>query len=38
MTGPKIANPAEIDTENIVKPNFDELSEDQREAYEVLKK
>ena len=33
-----ILQPAKISAENIIRPSFDELSADQREAYETLKK
>ena len=34
MSGSKILWPSEVNAENIIKPTLDELSEDQRQAYE----
>jgi hypothetical protein len=36
--GNKIPKPADISTDNIIKPSFDELSEEHRQAYEAYKK
>ena len=33
-----IPHPTKVSTENIIKPSFDELSEDQRQAFEPLRK
>ena len=33
-----IPQPAKISAENIIKPSFDDLSEEQRKSYETLKK
>jgi hypothetical protein len=38
MSDSRIPQPSEINAENIIKPSFDDLSEDQRQAYEALKK
>ena len=34
----KIPKPSEIDADNIIKPNFEELSKEHRQAYEEYKK
>jgi hypothetical protein len=34
----KITNPAELNANNIIKPNLEELSEEHRQAYETYKK
>ena len=34
----KIPKPSEINADNIIKPNFEELSEEHRQAYEEYKK
>jgi hypothetical protein len=36
--GNKIPKPVDISTDNIIKPTFDELSEEHRQAYEAYKK
>ena len=36
--GNKIPKPVDISTDNIIKPSFDELSEEYRQAYEAYKK
>jgi hypothetical protein len=36
--GNKIPKPADISTNNIIKPSFDELPEEYRQAYEAYKK
>ena len=33
-----IPQPTKVSAENIIKPSFDELSEDQRQTFEALKK
>ena len=33
-----IPQPTKISAENIIKPSFDDLSAEQRESYEALKK
>jgi hypothetical protein len=38
MSGSKIPKPADISTDNIIKPTFDELSEEHRQAYAAYKK
>ena len=38
MSGNKIPKPADISTDNIIKPSFDELSEEHRQAYEAYNK
>jgi hypothetical protein len=38
MSEGKIPQPAEISAENIIRPSFDDLSAEQHEAYEALKK
>ena len=38
MSGSKIPKPTDISTDNIIKPSFDELSEEHRQAYEAYKK
>jgi len=37
MTAPKIANPGEVTADNIIRPTFDELPDDHRQAYEAIK-
>jgi hypothetical protein len=37
MTSHKIANPAEVTPENIIRPSSDELLEDQRQGFEAIK-
>ena len=34
----KIPKPSKINADNIIKPNFEELSEEHRQAYEEYKK
>jgi len=36
--GNKIPKPADISSDNIIKPSFDELSKEYRQAYEAYKK
>ena len=38
MSNSKIPQPTEISAENIIKPNLDDLSADQRQAIEAMKK
>ncbi|KAK1668451.1 hypothetical protein QYE76_056610 [Lolium multiflorum] len=38
MSDGKLPQPAEISAENIIKPSFDDLSAEQLEAYEALKR
>ncbi|KAF0935206.1 hypothetical protein E2562_031153 [Oryza meyeriana var. granulata] len=38
MSGSKIPKPGDISTDNIIKPSFDELSEEHHQAYEAYKK
>jgi hypothetical protein len=33
-----IPQPTKVSAENIIKPSFDDLSADQRQSYEALKK
>jgi hypothetical protein len=37
MAGYGIPNPADVTPKNIIRPAFDELSEDQRQAFEAIK-
>ena len=38
MSDGKLPQPAEISAENIIKPSFDDLSVEQLEVYEALKR
>ena len=38
MTNDKIPQPTKISAKNIIKPSFDEISEDHRQAFEALQK
>ena len=38
MSNGKIPQPSKISADNIIRPSIDELSEDQRQAFEALKK
>jgi hypothetical protein len=37
MAGYGIPKPAGVTPKNIIRPTFDELSEDQRQAFEAIK-
>ena len=38
MTNDKIPRPSEVNAENIIRPSFDEISEDCRQVFEALQK
>ena len=38
MTNDKIPRPSEVNAENIIRPIFDEISEDCRQVFEALQK
>ena len=38
MADDKIANPGEVSTDNIIRPAYDELSDEHRQAFEGMKK
>ena len=38
MSDGKIPQPSKISADNIIRPSFDELSVDQRQVFEALKK
>jgi hypothetical protein len=37
MTSPTLRRPGDVHTDNIIRPNFDELSEKQKQEYETAK-